>query len=737
MMIEKMRKDLEKLRAESPSAEQVRLLNDLARLELDGDTGKAEALSREALDIARDLKLEREQAISLYTLGKINWTNNFYSKALGNFRQALTIFSEITDKSGISAVYDDMGSIYREQGFNDIALEHFHESLKLMEQCGDPLGAADAYINIGGIYDQKLNHALALSSYTRAMLIFEEHDERCRAADCYDSIGRILIEQKDMDKALHYCRRALKQKEACKDSAGEAESHSSIGTIHELTGMQEEALVSYGKSLVLYEQMTDVSGIAVSCSRIGRLLLALGRLDDAENVLVRGVAVAKAGSSEDLEYETDCLMSLSLVYEAKNDLGKTLTVIKEHNELRQEMISAAGRDQFTRLQTLFETEIKERESEIHRLRNVELEEVVEQRIEEFKNANKKLRKEISERILAVEARVRAEATLRTFLDNVEDMVYYQATNGTISHLNSACAVVTGYAKYEYNRDPELWKRVLHPDDVESRMDILSCGQDGSLVSNQEYRLKKKDGEWCWIHSHMVAIRDSENRITGYSCIDRDFTQRKTAEQKLQQSYDSLERSFQGTVFTIAKIVETRDPYTSGHQMRVAELARAIATHMELPEDTIQTIFLAAVVHDIGKICIPQELLSKPGKLNSIEMDIIRTHPRVSFEILSGIDFPWPIADIVLQHHEFFDGSGYPEGLSGEDITLEARVLCAADVVEAMSSHRPYRPVLGEESALEELLQNKGTRYDPVVVDACRELFIEENYKLPDYSSLFI
>jgi tetratricopeptide (TPR) repeat protein len=151
MKIEEMRVELEKLRAIPPSAEQVRLLNDLALLELDDDTGKAEAHSREALGIALDLKLDREQAISLHILGKINWTNNYYSKALAGFRQSLTIFSEIGDKSGISAVYDDMGSIYREQGFNDIALEHFLESLKLMEQCGDPLGTANAYIHIGDI----------------------------------------------------------------------------------------------------------------------------------------------------------------------------------------------------------------------------------------------------------------------------------------------------------------------------------------------------------------------------------------------------------------------------------------------------------------------------------------------------------------------------------------------------------------------------------------------------------
>jgi putative nucleotidyltransferase with HDIG domain len=182
---------------------------------------------------------------------------------------------------------------------------------------------------------------------------------------------------------------------------------------------------------------------------------------------------------------------------------------------------------------------------------------------------------------------------------------------------------------------------------------------------------------------------------------------------------------------MSKIVETRDPYTSGHQMRTAKLARAIATHIGLPDDRVQAVFLSAVVHDIGKISIPQEFLSKPGKLNDLEMQLIRAHPRVSYQVLQGIEFPWPIADIVLQHHEHMDGSGYPEGLMGDDICLEARILCVADVVEAMSSHRPYRPKLGERQALKELMLNRGVLYDPVVVDACYLLLENCEFKIEE------
>ncbi len=186
----------------------------------------------------------------------------------------------------------------------------------------------------------------------------------------------------------------------------------------------------------------------------------------------------------------------------------------------------------------------------------------------------------------------------------------------------------------------------------------------------------------------------------------------------------LQENMLQTVEAIASIVEMRDPYTSGHQARVAALAKDIASRMGLPEEQVQAIHLAGLVHDLGKIRIPAEILSKPGRLDEIEYSLIKMHPRAGYDILKGIDFSWPIAQMVLQHHERMDGSGYPQGLKGDEILPGARILIVADVVEAMSSHRPYRPGLGVEAALEEITKSRGIRYDPQVVDACIALFHE-------------
>jgi HD-GYP domain-containing protein (c-di-GMP phosphodiesterase class II) len=173
----------------------------------------------------------------------------------------------------------------------------------------------------------------------------------------------------------------------------------------------------------------------------------------------------------------------------------------------------------------------------------------------------------------------------------------------------------------------------------------------------------------------------------------------------------------------------RDPYTAGHQRRAAQLACAIANEMGLSEDQIEGIRMAGLVHDIGKINVPAEILSKPGRLNDLEFGLIKTHCQVGHNVLNGtIEFPWPVAQIVLQHHERMDGSGYPQGLSGEEIILGARILAVADVVEAMASNRPYRVAPGIERALQEIAQNRSILYDPEVVDACLKLFTEERFK---------
>ena len=208
----------------------------------------------------------------------------------------------------------------------------------------------------------------------------------------------------------------------------------------------------------------------------------------------------------------------------------------------------------------------------------------------------------------------------------------------------------------------------------------------------------------------------------------EITERKRAEENLKKSFDTLHKTLEGIVHAMAIVVEARDPYTAGHQRRVAQLACAIAEEMGISEEQVEGIRTACLLHDIGKITIPIEILSKPGKLNEIEFTFIKKHPKVGYDILKGIEFPWKIAQIILQHHERLDGSGYPSGIGREEILLEARILGVADVVEAMSSHRPYRPSRGVDKALGEILENRGVLYEPEIVNKCLKIFAEKSFE---------
>jgi putative nucleotidyltransferase with HDIG domain len=205
--------------------------------------------------------------------------------------------------------------------------------------------------------------------------------------------------------------------------------------------------------------------------------------------------------------------------------------------------------------------------------------------------------------------------------------------------------------------------------------------------------------------------------------------RREAENKLHQTLESLKRAVGTTIQVLVSALESRDPYTTGHQSRTADLARAIAMKMGLDQEKIDGIHMAGIVHDIGKIAIPAEILIKPTKLTNIEASLIKQHSRSGYEMLKDVESPWSLAEIVYQHHERMNGTGYPRNLKGDEILMEARILSVADVVEAMASHRPYRPALGINVALEEIEKNRGVLYDDAVADACLKLFREKNYKL--------
>jgi PAS domain S-box-containing protein len=321
--------------------------------------------------------------------------------------------------------------------------------------------------------------------------------------------------------------------------------------------------------------------------------------------------------------------------------------------------------------------------------------------------------DITERKLAEEAVRRSEEKNRLLVDNATDGVFI-AQNGRIKFPNRKMMQILGYGADELSEIK--YTDLVHPDDraivhqaEEKRAD------NGETASVYSVRVTNKMGTQIWTQISSVSIRWDERPAT--LNFVRDITYQKIAEDALRHTVEKLRKVTGATVQAMAQTVEVRDPYTAGHQKRVSNLARGIAREMNLSPILIEGIVMAGNIHDIGKISVPAEILSKPGILTEIQFALIKAHPKTGYEILKGIDFPWDIARIVLQHHERIDGSGYPQGLCDDDILLEARILAVADVVEAMTSHRPYRPALGVENALEEIVSKKGVLYDPRVAAA--------------------
>lgn len=252
--------------------------------------------------------------------------------------------------------------------------------------------------------------------------------------------------------------------------------------------------------------------------------------------------------------------------------------------------------------------------------------------------------------------------------------------------------------------------------------------DGELVTF-ESQAKNQAGETVHGLSKFIADFSPEGTVRGLFFVTIDITELKQAEEKLERTLESLRKAFDATVQVMVSAIEASDPYTAGHQVRSAALASAITLEMGLPQEKIDAIRMAGSIHDIGKMSIPSQILTKPTRLTNVEFSLIKEHPHSGYEMLKDVESPWPLAQIVYQHHERMNGSGYPRNLKGDEILMEARIMAVADVVESMASHRPYRPALGIGAALEEIEKNKGTLYDSAVADACLRLFRGKGYQL--------
>jgi len=337
-------------------------------------------------------------------------------------------------------------------------------------------------------------------------------------------------------------------------------------------------------------------------------------------------------------------------------------------------------------------------------------------------------RDITKRKRAEEELRKSEEKYKTLTENVNVGVYRNMVGpkGKFIEANPAIVKMFGYKSKDEFLSINVADLYQNPENRKIFNEkMLRVG----FVKGEELQLRRKDGSPFIGSVSAVAVKDERGKVKYYDGIIEDITERKRAEAKLQQSSQRIRKGLEATVNALAAASEMRDPYTAGHQRRVANLSYGIAKEMGLSEDQITGIHIAAIIHDIGKIHVPAEILSKPSQLTETDFSIIKTHPQAGYDILKNIDFPWPIAEIVLQHHERMDGSGYPKGLSSEHILLEAKILSVADVVEAMSSYRPYRPARGLDVTLEEISKNKGILYDPQVVDVCLILFKEKGFKI--------
>jgi len=315
---------------------------------------------------------------------------------------------------------------------------------------------------------------------------------------------------------------------------------------------------------------------------------------------------------------------------------------------------------------------------------------------------------------------------KVFMTTPDCIAITRMKNGLIIDVNAGFEDITGWKRntavgrtsYEIN----FWNNTADRDFMISE---LRAGRD---ILHHEFEFRRTDGS---VRSGIYSARPIN--IDGEAClifILQDVTENKLMDAELQRTLDSLRKAFGTTIQVMISAIEMRDPYTAGHQKRCADIARAIATEMGFSQERIDGIRMVGTIHDIGKLSVPAEILTKPTKLTGIEFSLIKEHALSGYEMLKDIESPWPLAEIIYQHHERINGSGYPRKLKGNEILIEARIMAVADVVEAMSSHRPYRAALSIETALEEIEKNKGILYDPDIVDACIRIFREKGYQLP-------
>ena len=580
-----------------------------------------------------------------------------------------------TGRARVDLLNELAGALYRSKPL--IAEAYAMEAMILSERIGYREGEARSNNDIGITFAFRGKYYESMEHFNTAHAIFTELDDRTGIARTHNNIGVVYSDQSRFDLALDHHLKAVRIYEEINDRNCIAHSLNCIGVVFRKRNDLKKAEYYYLKALRIREDTGDIRGLAKSYNNMGIIAKESGNLESAVDYYTKSLKLKeelndKQGIAISFSNIGDIHMELKEYTPALEYYRKSLSL---EEEIGDEKNISGNCNKIGHIMTLLDRH--------------------EEALEYF---NRALR--ISSRI---GARMYESDCYRELSDLYKAMGDYEK------------------AFLFFKKFSSLTKEIFSDKSAETI---------AKLQIRYETEQKEKEAELYYLRNVELRreINDRklvESKLVAHERLLEERVKDRTIE--LQESMRKLKKSVEGTIYTLSRIIESKDPYTSGHQLRVAELARMIAIELGFDEDKVEAVFMISLVHDIGKISIPQEILSRPGQLSELEQEIVQTHSQIGYDILSEVEFPWPVADVILQHQELYDGSGYPNRLKGKDILIEARIIAVADVVEAMTSHRPYRSIPGLENAIEEITLNSGILYDPDVVDACRRVICEKGF----------
>jgi len=614
-------------------------------------------------------------------------------KAIEYCEQAIAAAVEKNDGIAETEALNASGLIYYYSGDVDTAVERLTESLGKSETIEYRTGIADSCFFLGHIFNARGDYGNALEYYKRSLAVCEEIGEKPSLARAANNIGIIYKKLSQYDMALEFYFKALDIRQEFDDGEATANTLSNIAVIYDYMREFDKALEYHQRSLAVREEIGDDYRTSASLLNIGAHYSTVEDIEKALEYYEKALAIKeKIDDRTGIAY---ILNNIGLAHKDRGDYDEALKNLLGSLEIKEKLGDKRG---------IAASSINIGEVYM-KIGNYD-------KAESFLQQSLDYAKEIGSRALARDAN-HAFCDLNTLTgdfekaleffksySDIKDEIFDEETGNKIAEMQ------TVYETAQKEKEAEIYRLK----NVELAEAIAQLEETERVLEEYRDRLEEK-----------VEQRARELQEANVS-LEKEVNIRVSAENALKESYERLQETMDGIVLTMVKLVETRDPYTAGHQQRVSKLATAIARELGLSDDRIACVETSAILHDIGKIYVPSEILTKPGKLTDLEFMLIKNHALTGFEILKSIRFPWPVAQIVLQHHERLDGSGYPNGLKGGDICIEALIIAVADVVEAMASHRPYRPSLGLDVALGEINGGIGNRYDGEVAKACMSVF---------------